>query len=166
VHSAFAPRVCRALEAYEATIDGPFLLAASPKLLEATLAKLRLRTDEAAWAARVVVRLQQRQAIVGRTRRELPLPPGWRAVASRSRPGELAYRCAATGVRCAERPSVAAACAHLALGSAPLPQGWVPLPSRRWPGDEVYVHVSRKGMHLGWRPQVTKKTISPVFCGL
>ena len=60
MHSAFAPRVCRALEAYEANIDGPFLLAVSPKVLEATLAKLRLRADEAAWASQVVVRLQKR----------------------------------------------------------------------------------------------------------
>jgi len=146
--------MCRALEAYDTPITGAFLLALTPKQLEATLAKLKLRPDETAWASRVVLRLQQRRVIVGRSRREAPLPPGWTVVASRSRPGELSYKCTATGVRCAERPTAEAATAHMERGQAPLPQGWLPLPSQRWPGEVVYMHVKHKNLHLGWRPQV------------
>ena len=109
------------------------------------------------------------------------LPPGWRRVASRSRPGEWSYENSQTGERVV---SVAAACAAAAAAAAvvhakpppvyehaempaedllrvvakpsepPLPAGWRAVPSRSRPGECSYLNTAT-GERVMQRPTRT-----------
>lgn len=62
-----------------------------------------------------------------------PLPPGWRRVESRSRPGEYVYENEFTEERQAWFPDEPA--------EKPLPQGWRKVESRTYPGEYVYENM-------------------------
>jgi hypothetical protein len=72
-----------------------------------------------------------------------PLPPGWRRVESRSRPGEYVYENEFTEERIAWFPEEAA--------EPPLPEGWRKVESRSYPGEYVFENIHTLDRQA-WRP--------------
>ena len=137
-------------------VDGAYLLSVSEEALEALFTKVSLAPEELAhWATKTVLRIQRRQIIVGRATRPPPLPEGWKAVQSRSRPGELAFLNVLTGQRVKEMPT-----AKAERYKQPLPAGWVEVPSSRWPGTTVFLHVTNPGLRLKHRPVAHDPTLA------